>query len=453
MRRPARFPAPRGPLSIAAAVAALALVSPRAGAAVQDTLRPGTAVLGVVDTIFVGGNDKTEAYVILDEMTIKRGSEVTREAIEYDRGRIYSLGLFTRVDMFYDSLGTQHFLYVDVRERWYVIPVPIFGFRDGDPHKIFFGGGLLHYNFRGRNQKLFGSVVFGYDPALSLSFSDPQIDRGNNLYFGTSLGFSRVKNRSIIQSDLSGDFYERHYDGNVTLGKRLSLFENAGINVGLHIASVTSFLPGRTVSPDGEDAYLYATASYSYDSRNLREYATDGSMVSLYVNKNGFGESKLSYTRFGADARRYVPFGAGFSLAGRLFGSLVAGGLVPTYAHAYFGTGERIRGYYRTVVEGEDLAGGTLELRYSLLDARTISFSASPVPTEFSVWRFGISLALFTDTGAAWFRGDRLTPASFATGYGGGIHFLLPYSIILRTEYAWNELGAGQFIIDIRGNI
>jgi outer membrane protein assembly factor BamA len=447
------FPARRRLLTSGAALALLLPLLPLYRCTAQDSVRTAGAVLGIVDTIMVGGNEKTQAYVILDEMTIKPGSYVTYEAINYDRGRIYSLGLFTRVDILYDSLGTRHFLYVDVRERWYIVPLPLFGFRDGDPHKIYFGGGLLWYNFRGRNQTLYGSLIFGYDPAISLAFADPQLDRKNNLYFTLSGSFSRVKNRSVIQSGLTGDFFERHFDLNSTLGKRFTLFETAGINIGLHDASVTSYLPGRTASPDGQDTYLYATASYMYDSRDLREYATSGTMVSLYVTKDGFGESTLSYTRFGADARRYIPFGAGFSLATRLFGSLVSGGLVPTYAHTYFGTGERIRGYYRTVMEGEDIAGGTVELRYSLLDARTFLFSAVAMPTEFSVWRFGISLALFTDTGVTWFRGDRLTPGSLSTGYGGGIHFLLPYSIVLRTEYAWNELGNGQFIIDIRGNI
>ena len=446
------FPGRLRRLLTRAGIAAIVFSWP-AGAAGQDTARTASPVLGVVDTIMVGGNDKTEAYVILDEMTIKPGSIITGEAIEYDRGRIYSLGLFTRVDILYDSLGTQHFVFVDVRERWYLVPLPIFGFRDGDTHKFYFGGGLLHYNFRGRNQKLYGSVVFGYDPAISFSFADPQLDRENNLYFASSAGFSRVKNRSVIQSDLTGDFYEEHYDINGTVGKRFNLFETAGINIGLHEVSVTSYLPGRTVSPDGRDTYLYASLAYMYDSRNLREYATSGAMISLYASKNGFGESTLSYSRFGADARKYIPFGGGFSLATRLFGSLVAGGLVPTYAHTYFGAGERIRGYYRTVLEGEDIAGGTVELRYSLLDARTILFSAIAMPAEFSVWRFGISLSLFTDTGATWFRGDRLSPGSFASGYGGGIDFLLPYSVVLRTEYAWNEFGTGQFIIDFRGNI
>ena len=94
-----------------------------------------------------------------------------------------------------------------------------------------------------------------------------------------------------------------------------------------------------------------------------------------------------------------------------------------------------------------------MELRYALLEAKTIRFSAIPLPDEFSVWRFGVSLALFTDTGLAWFRGDKVHFDSFASGYGGGVHFLLPYGVILRTEYAWNDHRIGQFIIDFRGAI
>jgi len=440
---------PRRPLLFLLVPAALLAATARSAPA--DTTR--VPVLGIVDTVIVGGNEKTQAYVILDEMTLRPGSPVTAEAMEYDRLRIYSLGLFTHVDIMYDSVKSVHFLYVEVRERWYIVPIPIFGFRDGDPHKIFFGAGLLHYNFRGRNQTLYGSLIFGADPSVAFSFTDPQIDRANNLFAAASASYSRVKNRSVVQSELTGDFYERHIDLNGTIGKRFTLYESGGINAGFHDVDVTSWLPGRTVSPKGTDRYIYVTASYYYDSRNLKEYATSGTMLSLYVTRNGFGESAVGYTRFGADAREYLPFAPGFSLATRLFGSVVSGGIVPTYAHTYFGTGERIRGYYRVVMEGENIAGGTAEIRYSLLDPRTFYFSAVSIPSEFSVWRFGISLVLFTDTGTTWYRGDRLQVASLATGYGAGVHFLLPYSVILRTEYAWNLYGTGQFIIDIRGNI
>ncbi len=419
----------------------------------DQPIRAESIVLGIADTVIVAGNEKTKTYVILDEMSMKAGSRVTADAIEYDRNRIYSLGLFTSVEILYDSLGTTRFLYVEVKERWYIIPVPILGFRDGDPHKPFYGGGLLHTNFRGRNQKLYGSVIFGFDPALSLSFVDPMFDREHNLSFGTSLSMGTVRNRSLIESALTGDFDERHFDVNIAVGERFTLFETAGINFGVHNVRVSSYRPGRTASADGQDLYLYCAAAYTFDSRDLREYAMRGTMVSLSVTKNGLGEADVDFSRIDVDARRYTPLAEDLSLAARIHGSMVSGTVVPTYAREYFGTHERIRGYYNTVREGENLAGGTLELRYMLLNPRTFMFSAIPIPPEFAVWRFGVSLALFADTGIAWFRSERLTLRSFTSGYGGGIHFLLPYGFVCRTEYALNDLGHGQFIIDLRTSL
>jgi hypothetical protein len=124
--------------------------------------------------------------------------------------------------------------------------------------------------------------------------------------------------------------------------------------------------------------------------------------------------------------------------------------MVPTYARSYFGYGERIRGHFKTVFEGENIAGTALELRWPLLPPRVIHFSAIPLPPEFAIWRFGISVAVFADAGLTWFRGQTLTLRDVASGYGGGIHFLLPYDWVVRTEYAWNQFGKGQFIVDFR---
>lgn len=410
-------------------------------------------VFGVVDTVFVSGNEKTKNYVILDEMTIRPGSTATLESIEYDRNRIYSLGLFNRVDMSYDSIAGSRILFVDVSERWYLIPVPLFGFRDGDPKRPFYGAGILHNNFAGRNQKLFASIVFGYNPSLSLFFSDPQIDRKNNLFMSGSLSYSRVRNKSEIASAISGDFDEKHFDADITLGKRFSLYESAGFKLGYQIVQIDQYRPGRTVSSTGKDAFITGTLSYSYDSRDLREYAASGRFTSFYLHKYGFGTSDVNFARFGGDMRGYLPLPGDFTFASRIHGTIVSGGVIPTYNHAYFGYGERIRGYFKTVFEGENMLGTSVELRWPLLKARTIYFSAIPLPPEFSVWRIGVSLAIFADAGTTWFRGEKLRLGSFASGYGGGVHFLLPYSTVLRTEYAFNEYGKGQFIFDLRASL
>ena len=82
-----------------------------------------------------------------------------------------------------------------------------------------------------------------------------------------------------------------------------------------------------------------------------------------------------------------------------------------------------------------------------------IYFTVGWLPAEFSVWRFGIVAALFADAGTVWFRGEPLAIDRLIKGYGVGLHFLLPYSIVLRTEYALNEIRRGEFIVDIGSSL
>ena len=409
--------------------------------------------LGVVDTVILAGNAKTRDYVFLNELTLRQGDTVTAEAMAYDRDRIYSLGLFTRVDVAYDSLEGIRFLFVEVSERWYLIPFPILGFRDGDPKRFFGGAGFLHNNVGGRNQKLRASIVFGSDPSASLSFSDPLLFHDERIFFSGGFSFSRVRNKSAVEAARTGDFEERHVDVNVTLGKRLTFSQTAGINVGYRTVEVSAWWPGRTLAPAGRDRFLYATASYVLDSRDLFEYPSRGGYLALFATKYGLGDSRVDFTRAGADLRRYVPLPFDLTLAARAQGSLVAGGPVPSYAHVFFGYGERLRGWFRAVEEGENIASGTIELRRFLLPPRIFRVSALPLPDEFRVWRFGLGAALFANAGTTWYRGQPQGWRTLLAGYGGGLHLLLPYSFVVRLEYAWNQYGRGEFILDLRGAI
>lgn len=424
----------------------LLLLAAPAALAAQDQ----DSVQAVIDTVIVTGNEKTRDYVILDEMTLRPGGVATPGAMEFDRSRIYSLGLFNRVEISYERLDSLRLLLVDVHERWYLIPVPLFGFRDGDPKKPYFGAGILHNNVAGRNQKLFASLVLGYNPSVDLFFSDPLIDRENALFFSGGFSYSRVRNRSEREAALTGDFDEKHLDLNVALGKRFSLYESASFNPGYHITEIDDYAPERTVSPNGRDAYLYARLSYIYDSRDIREYPSAGRFASVYFTKYGFGTSSVNFARAGADLRAYIRLPLDLTLAGRLHGTMASGGVIPTYNRVYFGYGERIRGNFKEVLEGENMLGSSVELRYPLLPARTIEIRSLPIPREFSVWRFGLGMVLFGDAGTVWFRDEPLALRSFVAGYGAGLDILLPYSTVIRLAYARNENARGEFLFDLR---
>ncbi len=406
--------------------------------------------LGPVDSIVISGNTHTLPHVIRNEMSIAAGRQFTPEMIEFDRNRIYSLGLFTSVDLFLDTLAGRSILRVLVNERWHLFPVPLFGFRDGDVKRSYYGIGLYHNNFQGRNQKLFGSMVFGADPSAQISFADPLIDHEQNLSFGAQLSFNRKRNQSEVEASVTGDFDELHYGGTVSIGKRIGLFHRVGLSVGYNVVEISSYRPSRTVSSSGIDRYLHASASYSFDSRDLAEYPMQGGYVGAFITRYGLGTSDVDFSRVGLDLRKYITLPLSFTLALRMNGAFMTGGEIPAYAHAFLGYGDRIRGYFTTVFEGEQVVCSTVELRFPLLPARVFRVNNPLLPDEFSVWRFGISLSLFADAGTTWYRGQPVTWNSVASGYGGGIDFLLPYGVVMRTDYAWNDYGKGQFILDFR---
>ncbi len=436
----------------------LSLFPTAAPALAQDTvavpLSEGELIdsLWTVDSVVITGNKQTKDFVVLREMTLRPGVPITRRAIQYDQERIYSLRLFNQVRIAVTPTSPgKASIRVDVSERWYVFPFPVFGIRDRDWKKFFFGLGILHSNFLGRNEKLYGVGVLGYDPSLSLMYRNPFLDVDGSAFLEARAAYNKVRNKSILAQDGTDNYDERHVSIGLTGGKRLGIEHTFWMSLGFEYVEVTQFLPGRTISPNGRDRYPVASLGYSYDTRDLGEYPSEGTYVGGAVTKYGIPAENIDYARYSFDLKHFLPLPGSFVLAGRTYGDFVAGGIVPPYSHDYFGYGNRIRGHFKEVVEGEELLGGTVELHYPLLGARYITVSR--LPAEFSVWRFGVTAALFADAGTVWMRGTPLALNRLLKGYGAGIHFLLPYSFILRTEYALDEVRHGEFILDLGASL
>jgi outer membrane protein assembly factor BamA len=422
-------------------LASLASAQEPDSSAASDTSR-------TVESVLITGNTRTKEFVILREMSLRSGGRVTHSLLDYDKNRIYSLGLFNRVEIYVipkDSSGAD--LLVDVSERWYLFPYPIFGIKDRDWGKAFYGVGLLHNNFRGRNEKLFASLVLGFDPSLALWYRNSFLDETGTYFLEGRLALSRVRNRSVEAKRLLGDFDEKHVGVGGTLGRRYGISHTVWLGLGYEVVNIPDNRLSQTVSPDGVDQFPVATLGYTFDSRDLREYASAGEFLRLSATKIGWPSNGLDLVRYAADARHFQPLPLGTTLGVRLFADIAAGSRTPTYNRVYFGYGERIRGHFKEVMEGENQFGAVAEFRVPVLAPRY--FSVGFLPREFGVWRFGVSAALFADAGTVWFRSQSFALNALAKGYGAGIHFLLPYSVVLRTEYAWNESRRGEFIIDV----
>ena len=190
----------------------------------------------IVQDVRIKGNTHTKNFVIQREMTLKPGTPITRELLEYDKNRIYSLGLFTQIHLsVIPSSPPNAIVLVEVSERWFLFPYPIFGIKDRDWAKVFYGVGILHNNFRGQNEKLALSLVFGFDPSVSLYYRNPFLNDAGTSFIEGRIAYNKVRNRSLRALAGLNDFDEKHFSLSLTVGKRYGISHTLWLSAGYEI--------------------------------------------------------------------------------------------------------------------------------------------------------------------------------------------------------------------------
>ncbi|MCB2205718.1 BamA/TamA family outer membrane protein [bacterium] len=413
----------------------------------QDDDTPSPPSAPVITGFAVMGNRVTKPEIILREVTLQVGDTIDTAEIEFAKSRIYSLGLFNRVEITWPPMDST-ILLIEVDERWFLYPVPLVGIVDRNWDHWYYGLGVKHENFRGRNEKIFGGFVLGYNPWVSLSYSNPWIFGDDQLFTQTGFSWSKVVNKSRESKGEGPNFDEIHYSASQMLGKRLDAFRSIWLFAAYNYIEVTENRTGRTINDMGIDRYLTVGFGASHDTRNLIEYPTSGIYGSVYIAKKGFGIGMVDMLSYQADARVYKLLYGDLSLAMRAFARLNSGPAIPNYEHQYFGFSERIRGHFYEEIEGENSAGAFLELRIPILPRFYIHVPQVPI-RQFQTWKLGIYAALFGDVGTVWNKDERPEFSDMPRGYGAGLHFLFPYGIVLRIDRAWSESRRGEWIIDV----
>jgi outer membrane protein assembly factor BamA len=397
----------------------------------------------IIRSVRVEGNETTKDFVILREMSSIPGDTLNADRLKFDENRIYSLGLFNRVEIEHATQADRADLLVRVHERWYFYPFPILGIKYGKLANLFYGLGVVHTNFRGRNERLIFEIVLGFDRWVQLIYQTPRLTENDDIYFRAALSSSRVQNLNPDR----GLYQQSTYGTQLTLGKRFGLYNLFQVTSGYEVWKVSDAVSGGTLTPGGRDEFFNSGINYTYDSRDVREYPTDGIFLNLVATKYGFGGSTVNFFRYGAESNVFVQLASDVTVAGRAFGQFSAGGPVPSYRYVYFGYRDRIRGYFSRIFEGENLVGGSVELRIPVLTPRYYEFPYSPIP-QFSLWRYGVYAGIFADAGKTWFRDEGFNGRHWYSGFGAGLHFLLPYSVVVRTEVAVNPEWKAEFILD-----
>ncbi len=404
----------------------------------------------VIDSIVIEGNDITENYIILRELTFKTGDTLNPVLASYNRERIYSLDIFNEVKLKPFSYENKNFLLIKIEESWYIYPIPFVTLKNRDWNKLSYGLRLRLKNFRGRNETLSGIFELGYDPSFNFFYTNPNLSYSVDLFASLQFGYSEINNESKIAKMLAGkDFTQKLYYGKVIFGKRFGLYHWLSVSLGLDYVETPFYIKEISASEGRIDRTVILGFIYNYDTRDLAQYATNGIFALVNYEFKGMGINNVDYRISYLDFREYR----------RLFGDLIGkwrfaarhtNGKVPYYDNSFIGLRERIRGHWTDLQEGNDYYVGSVEFNYYILSDYRLNLYFIPwLPKSLLSYRVGLVGELFVDTGTTRFNGQPLTLRQFNTGYGTGISILfLPY-FITRLEFALNEIGNSEFIFDL----
>lgn len=401
-----------------------------------------------VDSIEIRGNDITEEFVILRELTFQQGDEVNGKILAFNRERVYSLGLFNFVKIFAVQNEGLFKAVIDVEESWYIYPIPFVDIRDKDLDRTSYGFNLLFRNFRGRNETIQAVASFGYNKFYLLSYYNPLLIESENINLLISALYQTPLNKSLKAAQIYGNDFDYVLGSTaITVGKRLNQFNEIYGTIGYSYVEAPSVrYTGITASNTNIDRALLLGAAYVYDTRDLKQFPNNGIFGKIdYIHK-GMVDNRIDYNLLSIDFREYRRVFEEITSKWRFAYKHSFGKFIPLYDQAFFGYEEFIRGHYNDRREGHNSFIMSVEGAVPLIKEYEIELDLPLLPKKLTSARLALHFNLFFDAGITYNNGEAMNINNFDSGWGAGFTLLvLPYNAV-RFEYAFDEYGNGEFL-------
>jgi outer membrane protein assembly factor BamA len=423
----------------------------------------------MVGEIILSGNKKTKEFIILREIPFRAGEEYQLEELvkkfEVARRQLMNTALFNSVIVAVKQIeGKKIDVLVEVSERWYLFPLPVFRTVDRNlnqwvvEHKaslerINYGAKLYYNNATGKNDKLRLGLINGYTKQLSFSYDRPYFDK--KLKWGMKFAFATGKNREVNYTTVNDkqvflkdeNKYVRNFtSANAELTYRRAIKTRHSIGFGYINERVSDTIV--QLNPDyfkyGHSRISFPVIYYNmiYLDLDFIPYPTKGFAAEVLVSKSGFNQVQ---NEWGLTVQGL----ANWPFSSRSFFSLNAYGRMklpfkqPYFNQRLLGYGDAyIQGFEYNVIDG--VAGGYIKtsliselLKFSI---RAPAIKKGTESTKIPIRIFG---KIFGNTGYVYNPQpgeNALSNKMLYTG-GIGIDILAFYNITFKLEWTFNSLG------------
>ena len=437
----------------------------------------------VVGNIYIKGNKITKPYIIKRELSFKTGDSIYLpelvKAFEMAHDRLVNTLLFTEVIVFLKGFrGYQVDVEIDVRERWYILPLPYFRPVDRNLSvwqesgfslsRVNYGLKYLQNNFSGRNDNMTLWLITGYSRQAEIAYDQPYADRTLKHGFGFSYTYSANKEFNVATKN--NQQYFINADTLANAGKYLStqstltlkyyfrpalktkhLFKFNLVDIKLD-SNINAFNPDYFRS--GRREILFPELYYQLDYQNVDyiAYPLKGFMANATLLRRGFN-AEMNLWQLNVQTNESV------KLANKTYfnaQNMIASKWPldqPFYNQKMFGYGNfYLRGLEKYVIDGE--AG--FAARNTLL-RELFNFSMPANIPFLGLYRipFRVMAKTYFDMGYVYNNNpdpsNTLAKRMLYTG-GVGLDVVTTYDFVFRVEYSFNQLGEKGLFLHIHND-
>ena len=421
------------------------------------------------------GNNTTKDHIALRELTFKMGDSLEtanlKSEFEQSKNNLINTFLFNFVRIDYVQLNeTDISVYVNMEERWYLWPFPIFEiqetnlntwWKDKDLNRVNYGFFVTKENFRGRRETLLLKFQKGYTEQFGFKYNVPNFNEDQTRGIGVTASYSRNheiryqtqnnKREFVKDNDL---FLKEEFYSAVNFSIRPKYYNRHSFQLefsSLSIGDTVTQLRPDYLGKDGtKTQFLSAGYHIVRDLRNNKNYPLKGYYFDLEIVKDGLGivdpEINSLYTQLWIKRFYQLHQKWYYSSSIKLKTSIIN---APYFLQGTLGFGNNVvRGYEYYVIEGNNSVLLKNQLRFGLIQNKIFKFDFIPLE-QFNKVPFSSYLGVFYDLGYM----D--SPYSFSNTlnnellFGGGLSLDLVsyYDMVMRTEFSINKLGEkGIFI-------
>jgi hypothetical protein len=352
---------------------------------------------------------------------------------------------------------------IEVKERWYLFPVPYFKFVDRNLNqwlvenkaslsRVNYGVKLMYNNTTGHRDKLNVWLMNGYTKQVAMNYDRLYFDKKMHwgAKFGLQLGknhevtYNTVNNKEVYLKD-TNDYIRSFLKTNFELTYRRAIKTRHRFGIGYTEEKVsdtivklnpTYFTAERNKIRFPEIYYIVNYSDVDYIPYPLKGFEAQGS-----IGKKGFNQI-VNVWELSASTGNYFDLGSDWYFSLNTMGILKLPFKQPFYNSRLMGYGDMsMQGYEYYVIDG--VAGGYVQTTFlkKLCDFRVPVPKAKHRTVDYIPFKFFAKI--YGNTGYVYNPNTILNPLNNRMLYTGGIGLdvLTAYDINIRLEWSFNQLG------------